>query len=57
MDKIKIAKEVENYVELNLKSLDFNNGLPYLKAKLWEIADREGSTGPEIFNIYGLCIK
>ena len=38
--------------EIKQLNLPFNKGLPILQQRLWEIADRHNTTGPEVFKMY-----
>lgn len=38
--------------EIKQMNTSFDKGLPLLQKRLWEIADRHNTTGPDVFQIY-----
>jgi len=50
MEIIDEIKELD--LEIKQQNLPFNEGLPILQKRLWEIADRHNTTGPDVLKIY-----
>jgi hypothetical protein len=52
MDKDDIIKQLDEYINTNLKGIPFDKALPQLQNIMWSIADKNRTTGAEIFKIY-----
>ena len=52
MKNEQIALLVDEYVENNLQGVPFDDALPEFQEMLWNIAEQENKTGPDILKIY-----
>jgi len=52
MNNQDIYEKVEEFVKDNLGNTPFDKALPKLQDYVWELADMNGTTGPEILSIY-----
>ena len=43
------SKKLHDYIRNDLKDIPFDKALPFLQNKLWEIADKHGTTGDKVF--------
>ncbi|MEG0366114.1 MAG: hypothetical protein RR585_04725 [Coprobacillus sp.] len=47
-----VVKEIKNVIEEELRDVPFDEGLPILRKKLWEIGNRHGIEGTEVLRLY-----